>query len=206
MICMNKVSKPLVLSLLLLQGCSAINAFQVFPLIGNAIRGTPDIPITESFIGDMEYSFAKVRIGRSTNAVLTLAYINNGIYQWVSSDGGSIYTQNGRIIRTEGMSQNSHFLNLLHLPGRAELPFSVQQLLHVTDPDALLTQNSIYTTSPNTSRVSTYEIQEAVITEGINWSFVNTFVFDFDTGRPIKTTQYIHPHLKPFEIEFFYKF
>ena len=203
---MNKVSKPVFLSLIFLQACSGINAFQVFPMMSNAVLGSPDIPITDNFIADMEYSFAKVRIGRSTRAILTLAYINDGTYHWVSGDGESIYTLNGRIISTEGLIHNSYFLSPLYFPSISQPRFSSQQLLRVSNPDALLSQNSVFTTSLDDDSVNTYEVKEVVTTEGINWSFVNTFTLDIETGMPKKTTQYVHPRLKPLEIEFFYKF
>ena len=48
------------------------------------------------------YSFAKVKIGRSGIAIMTLAGIENDIFTWISSSGEKLQTVNGKIIKISG--------------------------------------------------------------------------------------------------------
>jgi len=55
---------------------------------------------------DSEYSFANIKIGRGPAANVVLAYVNDGIYEWRSNDGITIYTNNGIIVKTLGLEKD----------------------------------------------------------------------------------------------------
>ena len=67
--------------------------------------GYKDINISEEFYDQQEYSFAKIKVGRSSPVILSLAFIKDGIYEWVSADEERIYTLNGKIIIEKTMAR-----------------------------------------------------------------------------------------------------
>ena len=62
-------------------------------MIRTATFGVPDVIIDDAYISAKEYSFAKVKIGRSGIAIMTLAGIENDIFTWISSSGERSYKQ-----------------------------------------------------------------------------------------------------------------
>jgi hypothetical protein len=112
----------LILILLFLSGCGnlPIAYIQNFSSVNNVIFGYPDYEITNEIYDDYEDSFMKIRFGRGPHAILILAYIRDGVYEWVGADDVVIYTYNGRIIRTIGLvhiilSLKNIAMSLFHL-------------------------------------------------------------------------------------------
>ena len=62
---------------------------------------------------DSEYSFANIKIGRGPAANVVLAYVNDGIYEWRSNDGITIYTNNGIIVKTLGLEKDINYAILI---------------------------------------------------------------------------------------------
>ena len=106
MIYMIKRKIYLILLLTLANSCSFISYNQVIPLIKEATVGTPDIELSEEFIQEQSFSFARVDLGKGANIIMVLLEINSNFYTWVSSTGEKIITYNGKIVRTEGLIYN----------------------------------------------------------------------------------------------------
>ena len=92
--------KKVLLTIFVVNSCSYISYTEILPTIRSVVIGAGDIEINQSYIDSKEYSFAKFKIGRSSIAILSLAYIKDGVFEWVSSSNERIFTFNGKIIKT----------------------------------------------------------------------------------------------------------
>ena len=75
----------------------------------------------------------KIRFGRGPHAILILAYIRDGVYEWVGADDVVIYTYNGRIIRTIGLTHNfelKKYRDVIH-----PATDSASELVNLYNPD-----------------------------------------------------------------------
>ena len=54
-----------ILPILLISSCSYISYGQLPELIVQSVRGAPDIAITDNFLEQQQYSFAKFKMGKS---------------------------------------------------------------------------------------------------------------------------------------------
>jgi hypothetical protein len=195
--------------LFFISSCSYISYSQVIPMIKVATIGATNETIGLLDYSNAEYSFAKIRIGRSANANLTLATINKGIFQWVSADNEKIYTFNGKIIKTSGIGRNMNYISYSDF----SLDPKIIDILDVElyDPHAIVQQKSkivfsgyqviTYLESP----VKTKYFQELVSTEEFKWKYMNEYWVDLLSNRVIRSKQSIHPNFPDLEIEYFYK-
>ncbi len=99
----------LIIIVLILSSCSVISYGQLPGLIKDSLMGI-DIIVDDEFYKAQNYSFAKIKIGRSLVAIAVLASANNEKYLWVSQDGVRIYTNNGRITETIGLQYDVRLL------------------------------------------------------------------------------------------------
>tara|TARA_Y100000766_G_C18394951_1_gene359992 strand:- start:37 stop:540 length:504 start_codon:yes stop_codon:yes gene_type:complete len=166
--------------------------------------GSKDIIISEDFINQREFSFAKIKIGRSSPVILSLESINEDLYEWVSADQERIYTFNGKIVRTEGLIYNTNHLNISIPPDYNDLPLTQFNLIMLSNPDAMIKQQSeLYLHSSSKTSITVFEEIE---TSQYEWNFTNEYVVDKKSMLVTKSVQKIHPKLSTFNIEFFYKF
>ena len=187
-----------------LSSCAGFDYFQAAPLIKNSIMGSKDIIISEDFINQREFSFAKIKIGRSSPVILSLESINEDLYEWVSADQERIYTFNGKIVRTEGLIYNTNHLNISIPPDYNDLPLTHFNLIMLSNPDAMIKQQSeLYLHSSSKTSITIFEEIE---TSQYEWNFTNEYVVDKKSMLVTKSVQKIHPKLSTFNIEFFYKF
>ena len=205
----------------ILHGCSSISYSQVIPLAKTAIIGVDDIELTNEFIESKQYSFAKVKVGRSAVAIMSLATIQNGLFKWLSGTGEVIYTYNGKVIKTEGLIYNTHLFSHSNfsLNKSKESLFSFD--LQLDQPEAFLSQksfvsfnpkpsnfrsllNSFYT--PKVANNSLLYFEESIKTENLRWNFTNKYWVDPSTGMVLKAEQSVHPRLPKINIEYYYKY
>ncbi len=183
----------------MINACSYISYSDAIPLIKNAVIGVEDIEINNEFIDQKEFSFAKFKMGRSGIAILTLAYINNGIYEWVSATNEKIYTFNGKIIKTEGLINNINILNIQDLlESSSSEKANLNILVNLTNPSAVVEHRLQYTFTDQV-------ILEKVTVPSLNKNFVNYYYFNEPNGRIVRSSQYIHPRLPRIDIDFYYK-
>ena len=74
----------LIIIVLILSSCSVISYGQLPGLIKDSVYGR-DILVDDEFYMAQNYSFAKIKIGRSLVAIAVLASAKNEKYLWVSS-------------------------------------------------------------------------------------------------------------------------
>lgn len=190
--------KKVLLTIFVVNSCSFISYTEILPVIRSVVIGAEDIEINQSYIDSKEYSFAKIKIGRSSIAILSLAYIKDGVFEWVSSSNERIFTFNGKIIKTIGLPHNIDILDTYTRQG-----FSSQTVLVALDnPNATVSQFLTYQSTVTEGNVN---VVEQVIFNELNLDVTNTYIIDESNGRPISSTQKIHPHLPKISINFYYK-
>ncbi len=198
------MSKRLSLFLaLLLTNCSIISYSELIPLAKLAIVGAEDIIIDDNFIRSKQFSFAKVKIGRSAIAIFSLVRIDqNGAFEWISGEGEILTTFNGKIIKLENSLYNTEFMNFSNfnpsvLTSESRLTYD----LFLSNPRAFITQDAFVEIS---SEQKGLKIEETVQTNGFKWEFKNKYVFN-SNNRAIHSIQTIHPKVPTVEIDFYYK-
>jgi hypothetical protein len=181
-----------------MNSCSLISYTEILPVIRSVVIGAEDIEINQSYIDSKEYSFAKIKIGRSSIAILSLAYIKDGVFEWVSSSNERIFTFNGKIIKTIGLPHNIDILDTYARQG-----FSSQTVLVALDnPNATVSQSLAYQSTVIEGQVI---VEEQVIFNELNLDVTNTYIIDESNGRPVSSIQKVHPYLPVISLDFYYK-
>ena len=197
----NTSKKCLVLSLtLFLNSCSFISYNQAIPLIKNAIIGVKDIEITEEYYKNINYSFAKMKIGRSAIAILALISVENGVYEWISDSGERVYTYKGKIFKTEGIIHNFEIINFRDFSLDDDNAYKIDIILD--NPLAYSSQNiNVITYQEDNNLI----VEESIRTASFRWSYENKYWLD-DKSKVYKSVQRIHPRLPKIEIDYYYKY
>ena len=195
----------LILLLTLANSCSFISYNQVIPLIKEATFGAADIELSEEFILEQSFSFARVDLGKGANIIMVLQEINSNFYTWVSSTGEKMITYNGKIVRTEGLIYNIEIINpndfkLLSLSGESKGTFN----LMLKNPQAFIEQEFYISNVEDTVDYLLFE--EKVFTAILSAEQNNFYWLDKKLGRIVKTKQAVHPNLSKIRIDFVYKF
>lgn len=198
------------LSFLFLSSCNALNIIsysQVLPLIKTATVGVPDIPITPDFIEERNYSFAKVKVGKSAVAILVLVKITDDVYEWVAGSGEKIYTFNGKIIKTENTLYDIQVYNFrgFFLP-KVGMESSLNFDVFLNNPDAFIALSGSLSGSASNDAESKAPlvVTEELEASGFRWRPINIYYAN-QSNQVIKTIQYVHPKMPKYEISFYYK-
>ena len=191
---MVSMIKKYILPLVLLSSCTFIDYKQIPALTYRAIAGADDIPIDNDFIEQQEFSFAKVRIGKQSIAIMTLAKIEDNTFRWVSSTGEAITTKDGRIIKTSGLPHNINEISRTNLSDNTSESF-----IFLLDPEAIVIKSSTELYNFDT----TNSFQENFNVKSIRWKGTNSFEFN-ERGLVTHSQQYIHPYLPMVEMTFYY--
>jgi len=190
--------KKVLLTIFVVNSCSFISYTEILPVIRSVVIGAEDIEINQSYIDSKEYSFAKIKMGRSSIAILSLAYIKDGVFEWVSSSNERIFTFNGKIIKTLGLPHNIDILDAYTRQG-----FSSQTVLVALDnPNATVSQSLAYQSTVIEGQVI---VEEQVIFNELNLDVTNTYIIDEFDGRPVSSIQKVHPYLPVISLDFYYK-
>lgn len=183
---------------------------QNFSSVNNVVFGYKDFKITNDIFDSYEYSFIKVRFGRGPHSILILAYVNDGIYEWVGEDDVRIFTKNGRVIKTLGLENNLEIKD-----SRDEL---VPELLdsyesvNLYNPDVYsVTMKSTFSYKDAQiekleSKVDVDMVEEYFEISSVGWKETNYYFINSSSNLVEKSFQYIHPRLPLMKVEYYYKF
>jgi hypothetical protein len=165
-----------------------------------------DVAISSEYIELKGYSFAKVKIGGSPPAILSLAYIKDDLFTWVSASGQKLITKHGKIIETFGLE---HDLKLLNSIAHTFPIKKSHQLVQLSHPMAIVSQeiDSLQTVNETIVLDKNYSTElyvETFTTTPIKWSEKNYYWVDKDSKRVIRSHQHVHPYEDVIEIEFYY--
>jgi len=224
------------LALLLLSSCGnlPIAYIQNFSSVNNVVFGYPDYKISQDIFDEYDNSFMKVRFGKGPHSILILAYIKDDVYEWVGTDDVSLFTLNGRVIKTTGLDHNfelpnprkSNFssqqsIEQLNFIGRVQRRLlgagskdqqTIYEAINLFNPDLYsATISSTMSSSPDNlirfgDKVDVVRFQALSQIESIGWKETNYYYMNTKSGYINKTTQHLHPRLPVVHIEFYYKF
>lgn len=198
----------------IISSCSNFISFEDTKILAqDLIIGAPDTKITKSFEKNLPYSFAKIKIGKRAPAILVLAGSNENVMHWVSADKISIFTINGKIIKTIGFDNDILFLNYPQDESiLANLNSTFSSLVDFSNPslysatvisqyDGFKVQNIDFLDGVK----ETLFIEEFLSMPEVKWSVRNLYWFDTESKMVIRSSQSIHPNEAEIKINFYYK-
>lgn len=194
-------------SILFLQSCSYFSFYrETAQLIASTV--SPDsFEVTKTFYDNFDYSFAKLRIGRSDDLIIVLANYENGLYEWVSSDKVRIITNKfGKIVNTFGLDSDldikNYYINKFSGNYIFNTSFTSPELNYArTYAEIKLSNRTNFDYLSEEKYIEIFE--ESISIPSIFWKAKNYYYFD--DGRPLFTRQNIHPNIPQIEIEFYIK-
>ena len=182
---------------------------QNFSSVNSVVFGFPEYEITEEIYNDYDNSFIKVRFGRGPHAILVLAYVDNNVYEWVGADNVKIFTLNGRIIKTEGLTNNFEIIRpLIDIFSLSD----VYETINLFNPDLISStiyrsMNSRKTTIKKLgSKIQVCRIEESFDLDLIGWTGVNLYYRNTFSNQIESSEQRIHPRLPIASIEYYFKY
>ena len=191
----------LFLTLLLLSGCNVFTYTPLFPVFKNAIFGVEDFEITDEYIASREYSFMKVKIGRSSIAIFVLLKIDeDNNFHWVNADQETIVTNQGKIIEIFGLLKGNFKYSSIDKRAFPDWDdqASLIYLAEFVDPRAFFTFESLIE-----NQYSNSTILEHVNVKSLKWEFTNRY--EYKKGLAYYSEQRVHPHLPKLTINYYYK-
>ena len=198
--------------LLFLTSCGnlPITYIQNFGSVNNVVFGFSDYKVTQEIFDDYEYSFMKVRFGRGPHSILILAYVNDGVYEWVGQDDVQIFTKNGRVLKTRGLTHNLEITKARE-DGLSMLQDSYESI-NLYNPDLYsATMHSAFRSKEVKikrleAKIDVLRIKEVSNVSSIGWKETNFYFKSLTSDEIVQTHQNIHPRLPVLKIEFYYKF
>lgn len=184
-----------------------------------AFTETPDVKLPYSFLSSASHDYLYVKHGEQAQVAMALMFIERGQFKWVSADRVVLVTEQGRIVRTIGLTND-----LVHLTNSSSDPLKKQLKLSSTANWTRLAdwQHSEYG-YPTTSTfqfgpiqsMSFFGVQLEVVPliENVHYiaesNFVrfddkwqNLFWLDAKNGAVLKSVQLLAPGAEPFELTF----
>ncbi|MDC1140648.1 YjbF family lipoprotein [Gammaproteobacteria bacterium] len=164
----------------------------------------------------IEYAFISVTLGTgSPKSIMVLSAVNNNIYEWVSESSEKIYTFNGKIIKTEGLSHDIEILNPQDIHSLSQDKtytlisnfydpelYSQLQEISIKKKGLKSIKNSIRSRPDLDTRL----VVENIHMKKIFWKAQNKYYFNVQSGELERTIQNIHPDYPPLSIDFVRKF
>ena len=204
------------LSLLMLSGCNAIGQAFTYTDAAEFIKGYatgfPSDTISDEVLANFDSSFANIKIGRGPSSTIVLAYIDNGSHEWVSSDGVKVFTKNGFIYKTMGLSKDVTYemfdysdISMLNTPFTTSTTFyNPELILAAVDNTIKRLDVKVVLLRPDGDKEAVVYIHEYYI-PSIRWSGTNKYFVD-QAGVILRSEQKTHPNLPSFTVDFFYKY
>lgn len=207
---MNK--KFLLFIILMVSSCGVLKAPEYASLIRTIFVGAEDIIVDQKFYDNQQFSFAKISLGRSKTAIITLGFVEEDILQWFSSSQSAIYTQNGKIVSLVDFPNDMRLSSASKIEFRKTINQSNVINFNLKDPQGFFTQDSYlkfekYEDIQYLQKNLNAELySETIRTNGLSWNFVNLYWIDPISGRVLRSEQSVHPRLPRINITYYYKY
>ncbi|MDR7345087.1 hypothetical protein J2X14_003529 [Pantoea alhagi] len=203
---------PLLFLCLLLQACSQTQQGLV-DTAKLAVMGPDDVTVSDEKIESLPYASMYLRINGGQRIFLVLGYAEQGQQKWVTQNRAMLVTQQGRLVKTLGLSDN-----LLEVDNLQQDPLAHPLRIHEGDSWTRImswTENGQLRASSAVSRFSRgqddvltlagHQIpcrvwhEEITLTaSGAQWQ--NTFWIDASSGEVRQSAQQVGADTLPVEI------
>jgi hypothetical protein len=200
---------------LLLAGCSSERGTstysQFFQLVRQSIDGQNSDALRAQAVA-IPYASLSFRLGSDSPRILVLATDTSGDRIWTSASKITLLTRDGRIARTVGLKQD---LSAQTTDSTQALPSPFQA---VSNPFASVRREDfrdigVYGAILNCraavvgrrtikiigQAIQTVRVDESCESPTLDWSFVDNFWLDPQSGLAWRTIQHVHPHSKAIE-------
>lgn len=213
---------------LLTSGCSQKIA-SVSDTVNVAVYGTADIHKSAQEVAALPYASTYVRIDDQSQLFMVLALAETATgatindanatdtpaqLKWLASDNGMLITQSGRIIKTVNLSQGNLLgthaktadplslgLHLASTPTTWQRTIDWQPGYHIgyqLDSEFVFQRPEVLTV--NGKSVPVLRFNENVTVKQLDRHYSNTFWIEQNTGRVVKSLQYLAPSLPSVEM------
>ena len=197
--------------LLFLSSCGnlPITYLQNFTSVNNVVFGFPENEITEEIFDEYESSFLKIRFGRGPHAILILAYVEDDIYEWAGADDVKIFTLDGRIIKTSGLTHNSEILKPFKMDYSSK---NLYETINLYNPDLYgATIKRSFDIRDETIKklgqdIKVNRIKESFRVDAIGWNGENIYYQNATSQQIESSEQKIHPRLPVAKLEYYIKY
>lgn len=184
-----------------------------------ALKETPDFTLSNQKISESPADLIYFRMGERQQAILALAFIEDGDYKWISADKLMFVEKQGRIIKTLGFNHD-----LMQISDIEEDPIQVGLKASESSswkPSAdfrdLTFGHTIDLTlkskSPAIVKIQETEFDTILIEELVNFdkkglnrsgveSWVNKYWYETKSGKLLKTQQKLSPFTDMFEVTY----
>ncbi|MEC6822470.1 YjbF family lipoprotein [Photobacterium piscicola] len=229
-LCSPSISRLLFLSAtaLFIAGCSQ-KITSVNDTVRLALQGTADTHKSAYDIARLPYASTYVRIDNQAQLFMVLALAESAtgktltnahstttppLLKWLASDNGMLITQSGRIIKTVNLSAGNLLathstspdplalgLHLATTPKQWQRTIDWQPGYHIgyqLDSNFVFDHAEVLTI--NGKSVPVLRFNENVLVKQLNKHYSNTFWVDQQTGKVVKSLQYIAPSLPSVEM------
>lgn len=186
--------KRYLLPIFILSSCAFVEYNQLPELTYRAIVGADDIVINEDFLAKQKFSFVKVRMGKQSIAIMTLAKITGDTYRWVSASGEIIVTNKGRIVETTGLPHDIKQISYTPLSNN-----TVESFVYLANPEAIV--NKLISIDQNID--GNKFVEEKFLVKKIKWEGRNIYEYN-NRNLIVYSKQSIHPRLPDIEMIFYY--
>lgn len=191
------IKKLPIVFIFFLSSCQNTNLFELdlasAPKIAKEILFGNDIKIDQAFIDSKQFSFMKLTLNKQASILSLSDIASDGTYRWVSNDGAVFLTNNGKIIKTYGLKNNYEVLE-------KSSPHKTH-LIRYSSPRAIFSKKIIKPLDEvSKAREEIFSIKE------LNWTKIDKYLFDEDSGLPMSSTQHIFPNQDAVKLEFYYKY
>jgi len=207
-------SLTLTLTIFFLSSCGNFFTLeQTQQLFKDNIIGKPDLLVNKELFDSIEYSFAKIKIGKSSPIIVILVSVDQDLMHWISSERISFYTVHGKVIKTSGLDHDINYLdypftqkiaNLVNSNQSYQIDFLNPQLYSALSLSRFEFKDN-QTINYLENDIQTIRYSEFLSMPQINWRYTNQYIWSSDYNRVIKTVQKFHPFVDEIVMEFYYK-
>ncbi|QHM72782.1 YjbF family lipoprotein [Mixta intestinalis] len=187
---------------LFLQACTQVQQGLV-DSVKQAFIGLDDVTVPVERIRSLPYASIYLRVNHGQRIFLVLGYAENGQHKWVTQDRAMLVTQNGRLVKTLGLTNN-----LLETTNLSQDPLAQPLLIQEGDSwsyvliwtdkgrlqSALVTsrfqraQDEILHIAGKAIACRVWREKASVAATGVRWQ--NTFWIDNASGEVRQSTQH----------------
>lgn len=183
-----------------------------------ALKETPDVALSLAEVQASQVDLMYVRYGSLPQAVMALAFIEQGQHKWVSADNKLLVLASGRVVSTSGLTKD-----LVHLASASADPLMAplatladktwQRSLDWSNDEYGYALSSVFS-APVSEVIRVFEQPLSVlrVTENVTYQapsaflrtdrqWQNTYWFSED-GQMVKSQQQLSPETVPLELIF----